>query len=134
MPIPETAAAVVNHPQAHATVVTTNPSGKPQVTLVWAEVVDGVLSFNTAAGRQKERNLKRNPFFVISVQDPENPRQYVVFEGTATISEQGADEQIDRLAKKYLGQDKYPYRSAAEQRVRVDMKVERIKGMGPWVA
>lgn len=134
MSIPESAAALVNHPQAHATVVTTNPSGKPQVTLVWAEVVDGVLSFNTATGRQKERNLKRNPFFAVSVQDPENPRQYAVFEGTATITEEGSDEQIDRLAKKYLGQDKYPYRSAAEQRVRVDMNVERITGMGPWVS
>ncbi|MEX2032863.1 MAG: PPOX class F420-dependent oxidoreductase [Dehalococcoidia bacterium] len=133
MSIPDAAAQLVNHPKAHATVITTNPSGTPQVTLVWAEVADGVLSFNTAAGRQKERNIRRNSHVAVSVQDPENPRQYAVFEGTATITEEGSDEQIDRLAKKYLGLDSYPQRSTSEQRVRVNIEVERITGMGPWV-
>jgi len=133
MTLPQAALDLLNNPKAHATIVTLNPSGAPQATLVWIEVIDGVVSFNTAAGRQKPRNLQRDPRILVSVQDPENPRQYAVFEGTARMTEDGADEQIDRLAQKYLGQDKYPYRNPAETRVRVDVDVTAVKGTGPWV-
>lgn len=132
--LPPAAIDLLNHPKAHATVVTVNRDGAPQATLVWVEALDGTVSFNTTAGRQKARNLQRDPRVVVSVQNPENPREYAVFEGTATITEDGADDQIDRLAKKYLGEDKYPWRKPEEQRVRVDVDVTSVKGMGPWVA
>ena len=134
MSLPPAAIDLLNHPKAHATVVTVNRDGAPQATLVWVEALDGTASFNTTAGRQKARNLQRDPRVVVSVQNPENPREYAVFEGTATITEDGADDQIDRLAKKYLGEDKYPWRKPEEQRVRVDVNVTSVKGMGPWVA
>lgn len=133
MTIPQAAIDLLNHPGAHATVVTLNRDGSPQTTLVWVEAVDGVVSFNTASGRQKPRNLERDPRMTVSVQNPENPREYAVFEGTARVTEAGADEQIDRLAQKYLGQDKYPWRQPTETRLRVDLDVTAIKGMGPWV-
>ena len=134
MSLPPAAIDLLNHPKAHATVVTVNRDGAPQATLVWVEALDGTVSFNTTAVRQKARNLQRDPRVVVSVQNPENPREYAVFEGTATITENGADDQIDRLAKKYLGEDKYPWRKPEEQRVRVDVDVTSVKGMGPWVA
>ena len=133
MPLPQAAIDLLNHPNAHATVVTLNKDGAPQATLVLVEAVDGTVSFNTASGRQKPRNLARDPRMVVTVQNPENPREYAVFEGTATVTEAGADEQIDRLAQKYLGQDKYPWRNPAETRLRVDLDVTAVKGMGPWV-
>ncbi len=133
MPLPQAAIDLLNHPQAYATVVTLNRDGAPQATLVWVEAVDGTVSFNTASGRQKPRNLARDSRIVVTVQNPENPREYAVFEGTAEATEAGADEQIDRLAKKYLGEDKYPWRRPDETRLRVDMVVTSVKGMGPWV-
>ena len=133
MSLPQPAIDLLNHPKAHATIVTINPDGSPQTTLVWVEAADGTVSFNTASGRQKTRNLKRDPRVVVSVQNPENPREYAVFEGQARITEEAADEQIDRLAQKYLGQDKYPWRNPAETRVRVVVDVASVKGAGPWV-
>ena len=133
MPLPQAAIDLLNHPKAHATVVTLNRDGAPQATLVWVEAVAGTVSFNTASGRQKPRNLARDPRIVMTVQNPENPRESAVFEGTARVTETGADEQIDRLAMKYLGEDKYPWRKLTETRLRVDMDVAAVKGMGPWV-
>jgi PPOX class probable F420-dependent enzyme len=133
MKLPQSAIDLLNHPQAHATVVTLNRDGSPQTTLVWVEAIDGTVSFNTTRGRQKPRNLERDPRIAVSVQNPENLREYAVFEGTARMTEAGADEQIDRLAQKYLGQDKYPWRQPTETRLRVDVDVTAIKGMGPWI-
>lgn len=131
MPLPQAAIDLLNHPKAHAVVVTLNRDGSPQTTLVWVEASNGTVSFNTALGRQKTRNLERDPRVTVSVQNPENPREYAVFEGTATLTEDGADEQIDRLAQKYLGRP-YPNRQPSERRVRVDVDVHAVKGTGPW--
>ncbi|GMU41410.1 MAG: PPOX class F420-dependent enzyme [Chloroflexota bacterium] len=119
--------------QVHAHVVTLNPDGSPHVTLVWVEARDGTVSFNTARGRKKTRNLERDPRIVVSVQDTDHPRQYAVFAGTARLIDEGAVEQIDGLAKKYLGRDTYPAHRPDEPRVRVDVDVTRISGQGPWV-
>jgi len=119
--------------KVHGHIITLNRDGTPHVTLVWMEARDGTVSFNTARGRQKARNLARDPRIVVSVQDTENPRQYAVFTGTARLIDEGAIEQIDRLAKKYLGVDLYPAHRPDEARVRVDLDVTRISGTGPWV-
>lgn len=119
--------------RVHGHIVTVSPDGAPQVTLVWMEADGGVLTFNTALERKKARNLQRDPRIVVSVQDPDQPRQYAVFTGTARLTTDGAIAQIDRLAKKYLGVDVYPAHTEAETRVRVDVDVEKIGGLGPWV-
>ncbi len=115
-------------------VVTRNPNGSPQVTMVWVEADGGDLLFNTGEGRQKVRNLRRDPQIIVSVQNTENPQQYLLVHGRATISSEGADAQVDRLAKKYLGVDSYPARRPDEQRLMVRVAIERIGGSGPWVA
>ena len=120
----------------HGHVITFNPKGTPQVTLVWLDVDGDDVVFNTAEGRVKPRNLRSNPRIVISAQDPNNPRSYMVFYGKATVIEAGADEHIDKLAKKYMGVDTYPFRKPGEVRLIVRTAVDRIGGhddtMTPW--
>jgi len=122
--------------KTHGHVITFNPKGTPQVTLVWLDVDGDEVVFNTSEGRVKPRNLRRDPRIVISAQDPNNPRSYMVFYGSATISEAGADAHIDKLAKKFMGVDTYPFRQPGEQRLIVRTTVDRIGGhdgaMTPW--
>ena len=122
--------------KSHGHVITHNPKGTLQVTLVWLDVDGDDVVFNTAEGRVKPRNLRSNPRIVISAQDPNNPRSYMVFYGKATVIEAGADEHIDKLAKKFMGADKYPFRKPAEKRLVVRTAVDRIGGhddtMTPW--
>lgn len=106
-----------------AHVATLMPDGSPQSTPVWIDVESDQLLFNTAEGRQKPENLRRDPRVAISFTDPDDPYQMVMVQGeVAEITESGADEHIDRLAKKYLGEDTYPFRKEGEVRliVRVD--------------
>lgn len=102
----------------HAVISTFNPDGSIHSTVVWQEVVDGALSVNSAAGRRWPTNLEADPRVTVVVLAQDNPYEYVEVRGTATGTTAGADEQIDRLAKKYIGQDRYPFRSDGEQRVR----------------
>jgi PPOX class probable F420-dependent enzyme len=130
--LPQPAVALLNDPKAYATVITMNRDGSPHVTLVWIEAVDGVPSFNTAVGRVKDRNLKRDPRVIVSVVNSAGNGDYAVFYGQARVTEDGAIEQIDRLAKKYTGRDRYNHQPG-ETRIRVDIDVDRIGGRGPWV-
>jgi PPOX class probable F420-dependent enzyme len=87
--------------------------------------------FNSARGRQKDRNVRRDPRVALAVVDPENPYRYVEIRGkVAEITEQGADAHIDKMAKKYLGQDKYPYRQPGEVRVMYKIRPEHTTTMG----
>ncbi len=107
------------------------PDGWPQVTPVWVDYDGTYVIFNSARGRQKDRNVRRDPRVTITVVDPENPYRYLSVRGrVAEITEQGADAHIDRLAKKYLGVDKYPYRRADEVRVMYKVKPEHASTMG----
>jgi PPOX class probable F420-dependent enzyme len=117
--------------KAFAHLATVGADGTPQVTPVWLDLEGGVIRVNTARGRVKDRNLKRNPRVALSVQDPDNPYRYVQVRGrVAEMTEQGADAHIDALAKKYLGQDRYPYRQPGEVRVLIKITPERVQGMG----
>jgi hypothetical protein len=79
----------------------------------------------------KDRNMRRNPAVAVSIVDPDNAYRYVAVRGRVVeLTEQGADAHIDRLAKKYLGQDRYPYRQAGEVRVIYKIAPERVSGMG----
>jgi len=87
--------------------------------------------FNTARGRVKDRNLQRNPRIALSILDPENPYRYLQVRGRVVeMTEQGADAHIDALAKKYLDQDRYPFRRPGEVRVTVKVLPETIQTMG----
>ena len=117
--------------KAYGHVVTSNGEGKPQVTMVWMDVDGDEVLFNTAEGRRKAQNLRRDSRIIVSVQDRSNPQAYAVFHGKARITETGADEHIDKLAKRFLGADKYQFRQPGEKRLIVRISVDRIGGFGP---
>jgi len=117
--------------KAYGHVVTFNAKGKPEMTMVWMDVDGDEVVFNTAEGRRKVDNLRSNPLIIVSVQDRNNPQAYAVFHGKGRVIEAGADAHIDKLAKRFLGVDKYPWRQPTEKRVVVRVGVDRISGMGP---
>lgn len=112
------------------TVTTLRQDGSPHSTIVWVDVDDDGLSFNTAAGRAKPRNLERDPRISLLVVDPEDTYKWVSISGTAELTTDGAEGQIDRLAKKYLGQDEYPWRKPEEQRIKVRINPEHVDSYG----
>ena len=111
--------------KAFGHVVTLNSDGKPQVTMVWMDVDGDEVLFNTADGRKKPQNLRRDPRIIVSVQSRNDPQAYAIFHGKAQITEEGADAHIDKLSQKYLGKAQYPYRKPGE--VRVLYKIEPLK-------
>ena len=117
--------------KAYGHVVTFNADGKPQVTMVWMDADGDEVTFNTAEGRLKPKNLRRDPRVIVTVQDRNDPQSYMVFHGKATVTEAGADAHIDKLAQRFLGVDKYPFRRPGEKRLVVRVKVDRIGGYGP---
>ncbi|PYQ16436.1 MAG: PPOX class F420-dependent oxidoreductase, partial [Acidobacteria bacterium] len=105
------------------------PDGTPQVTPVWCDLQDGLVLVNTAKGRQKDRNLRRDPRVALAISDPTNPYRYLQIRGRVVeIDEKGADAHIDKMAKKYLNKDKYPYRQPGEARVLYKIQPERVQG------
>jgi PPOX class probable F420-dependent enzyme len=104
--------------------------GSPHSTVVWVDVEDGKVSFNTARGRVKPLNLEHDPRASLTVVDPNNPYKWVSVSGRTELTEEGADAQIDKLAKKYLGKDEYPWRSPEETRVKVLIEPERVDSYG----
>jgi PPOX class probable F420-dependent enzyme len=117
--------------KAFANLATINPDGTPQVTPVWFDWDGRHLRINSAKGRVKDKNLRRTPTVALCIQDPDNPYRYVQIKGRGTqVTETGADAHIDALAKKYLGQDRYPYRKADEVRVTYVIAPDRVQTMG----
>ena len=112
------------------TVTTLRPDGSPHSTIVWVDAENGVVTFNTAVGRAKERYLRQDPRAAIMVVHPENAYQWVSVNGPAELTTEGSDAQIDRLAKKYLGQDEYPWRNPEEQRITVKIRPEKVDSAG----
>jgi PPOX class probable F420-dependent enzyme len=106
------------------------PDGSPHSTIVWVDVDDGGVSFNTAYGRAKPTYIADDPRVSLTVVDPEDPYRWLSISGTATLVDDGADAHIDRLAKKYIGADSYPFRQPGERRVTVRIAVEKIDGRG----
>jgi PPOX class probable F420-dependent enzyme len=112
------------------TVTTLRPDGSPHSTIVWVDVEDGKVSFNTARGRAKPRHLEQDPRASLLVVDPNDEYRWVAINGRAEITEDGADAQIDKLAKKYLGKDEYPWRKPEEQRLKVLIEPEKVDTYG----
>jgi PPOX class probable F420-dependent enzyme len=112
------------------TVTTLRPDGSPHSTIVWVDVEDGKVSFNTALGRAKPKYLVRDPRASLLVVDPEDPYRWISVSGHAELTEEGADAQIDKLAKKYIGKDAYPWRKPEETRVKVLIEPEQVTAYG----
>ena len=108
-------------------VATIRSDGTPQVTPVWIDYDGEHVVFNTAVGRTKYENLRRDPRVTVEVLNMENPYEYVMVSGRAELEEgEAAERHIDKLAKKYMGVDEYPHRSPTEQRVLVRVTPERV--------
>jgi PPOX class probable F420-dependent enzyme len=109
-------------------VATTNPDGSPQVTPVWTELDDGRITFNTAVGRVKERNIRRDPRVGLTIMARDDPYDKVVVAGRVVemIEGEPANAQIDDLAEKYIGQRPYPWLQQGERRVKVVVEPVRV--------
>jgi PPOX class probable F420-dependent enzyme len=104
------------------------PDGSPHSTVVWVDVDDDGISFNTAYGRAKPTYIADDGRVSLTVVDPQDPYRWLSVSGTATLVDAGADDQIDRLAKKYIRADSYPFRQPGERRVTVRIAIEKIDG------
>lgn len=108
-------------------VSTLRPDGSIHAAPVWVDVEDGTPVLNTAEGRTWPRNLERDPRATLTIQNLENPYEYVTIRGrVAERTHEGADAHIDRLAKKYLGKDSYPFRQPGERRVIIKITPEHV--------
>ena len=116
---------------AFAQLATVNSDGSPQVTPVWVDYDGTHVLVNTARGRVKAKNLERNPQVALSISDPENPYRYVGIQGRVVeMSEKGGDAHIDKMAKKYLNKDSYPFRQPGEVRLIVKIAPEKVHTNG----
>lgn len=111
---------------------TTMPDGSPQVSPVWVDVDGDDVIVNSAEGRIKVNNMRRDPRVAISIADAETPYQAALIRGRVIEATTGdeAERHIDGLAGKYLGQDTYPFRRPGEVRVKIRIKPERVSTVG----
>jgi PPOX class probable F420-dependent enzyme len=117
--------------KAFASLTTLMPDGHPQVTPVWVDFDGTHVVVNSAKGRAKDRNMRRDPRVSLALIDPDNPYRYLEIRGrVAEVTENGAADHIHKMAKKYLGVDKYPYAQPGEVRVLYKIKPERFSSMG----
>jgi PPOX class probable F420-dependent enzyme len=107
------------------------PDGTPQVTPVWVDYDGRYVLVNSARGRQKDKNMKRDSSVALSIMDPENPYRYLEVRGrVAEVTEEGAEDHIDKMANKYIGQERYPWRRPGEVRVLYKIEPEHTTQMG----
>lgn len=108
-----------------ALIATFMKDGWPQIT--WVDRENGKILVNTAVGRLKQKNISRDDRIAISVTDQNNPYHMVTVRGKVVEqTTEGADKHIDKLARKYLGVDKYPLHSSNEKRIILKIKPERV--------
>ena len=112
-------------------IATVREDGSAHATPVWIDYDGEHVLVNSALGRTKVKNIERDPRATVTVLPAENQQAgYVMVSGPATIVEEGALEHINMLAKKYLGEDKYPYLGSGERRVIIQIDPERVDGFG----
>ena len=113
------------------TIATLREDGSPHVTPVWIDYDGENVLVNSAYGRTKVENVKRDPRATVTVLPAEDQQSgYVMVSGKAELVDDGADEHIDKLARKYLGENRYPYRGPGEKRVIIRIRPERVDGFG----
>jgi PPOX class probable F420-dependent enzyme len=111
----------------HAVLSTLNADGTIHSATIWLAVEDGKLALNSARGRTWPTNLERDHTATVLLLNEDDPYEYVEIRGTAELTDEGADEQIDTLAQKYINQEKYPWRTPGEQRVKVLITPTRVR-------
>lgn len=108
--IPDAFLDLLQQKKAFGHLATVMPDGSPQTTPVWFDYRDGLIRVNTLKGSVKARNMQERPSVALSISDPDDPYRHIQIRGRVTrFTEQGGVAHIDLLAKKYLGQDKYPW-------------------------
>ncbi len=113
-----------------ANLATIMPDGQPQVNPVWCDYDGTYVRLNSAKGRTKDKNMRARPQVTVLLVDPESVWHWVEVRGIVEeITEEGADDHIDSLAKKYLGVDSYPFRSEKEVRVMYRIKPSRVNAV-----
>ena len=128
--IPDAFKAVLNG-RGFAHLATLMKDGSPQVTPVWYDFDGTHIRINSAKGRLKDKNMRRNKQVALSIQDPDNPYRYLAIRGNIDeITEDGADAHIDSLAKKYLDKDRYPFRAPGEVRVIYRIRPDKVSNVG----
>ena len=107
---------------------TLNDDGMPTTTPVWVDVDDGHVLVNTAIGRRKEKNVRRDPRVALSMTYPDDPYSWIEIRGKVIEFAEGerADNSIDKLAKKYLNEDVYPFRKPGERRVLLRIEPDQV--------
>ena len=117
--------------KAFASLGTLMPDGSPQVTPVWVDYDGKHILFNSALGRMKDKNVRRDPRVALAIQDPENPYRYLEIRGRVVeITQKGADDSINKLAQKYLDKSVYPFTQPGEVRVLYKIEPEHFSSMG----
>lgn len=112
-----------------AHIAAVDPAGRPHVTPVWVDADKETVWINTARGRVKDRLLQLGAPAALSAVDPENPYEHVQVRGhVSERREVGADADIDYLAQKYLGEERYPFRQPGEERVTIVIEPEQLTG------
>ena len=109
-------------------IATVNPDGTPQVTPTWVDTDGNFVLINTAVGRVKHRNVKKNPYVALAITEQNNPYSLVIIRGKVVEQVTGhvAEDHIDKMAKKYRGLDKYPNRSPNEHRVLLKIQPSHV--------
>jgi PPOX class probable F420-dependent enzyme len=111
----------------YAVVSTLNKNGSIHNTVVWISAENGGVAVNSAIGRLWPTNLQRDPRVTVLVQEKGDPYHFLEIRGTASASQDGADEHINALAKKYINQDEYPFRRPGEQRIKFVIEPEHVR-------
>ncbi len=117
---------LLEHPN-YAVVSTFNRDGSILSTLVWVDSEDDQVAVNSAIGRRWPTNLERDPRVTLLIQEAGNPYNYVEIRGEATSTTDGADEHINRLSKKFIDQDEYPFRQPGEQRIKFLISPQHVR-------
>jgi PPOX class probable F420-dependent enzyme len=114
--------------EPHCAVVSTlNPDGSVLDTVAWISAENGTVAVNSARGRKWPANLERDPRVTVLVYEGGNPYNYVEIRGRAVATTEGADEHINALTKKYIGQDEYPFRQPGEERIKFVVQPDRVR-------
>jgi PPOX class probable F420-dependent enzyme len=136
MNIPESARAVIES-GALAHLVTLNPDGSPQITCIWVGLDGDEIVSAHLFPQQKLRNVRRDPRVSLSIESANTNamglREYLVVHGRARLTEGGAPELLQQLARVYLGPEvKFPPMPDPPPGVVMHTTVERLGGVGPW--
>lgn len=130
MTIPATHADLLTRP-TFAHVATLGPNGEPQSTPVWFGYDGDVIRFSVTTGRQKYRNIARDPHVALSIMDPDNSYRYLEIRGVVASVDPDPDlDFINSMAQRYLGEDKYPWHNPSDERVVVTVTPQHTTAMG----